>query len=305
MLAFFKKYQRDALYLAVILALSSWIVSDFQCKEEQALIQELMASTKVAINQADLQFRYYYSEIQREAAAFPEKTKDVWKRTRQIEKLVQRDLSTVADLVSSRYKAGKPRVAQRESEIRALQVELRNLADSRILLGKNDSVYLSLVIKASLYCDSAACAKPEWAALSTRITPELQVAGLLNLKFRILTAGLHAISACYSETQPRGIIEHFWMPMLSTSRAVIRPGEVFEADISLTEYPPRTDGMAVYVDNKPIAIKDGLAAYRRRFFKPGIHKIQVRVDVTNPYTKQVKEYSKTFEVLVVEPCPGE
>ncbi|MCB0531530.1 MAG: hypothetical protein KDD14_04970 [Saprospiraceae bacterium] len=304
MAAFFKKYRRDVVYMVVILGLVGWIAIDYPGKLNRALIEEFAESSRVGFGHVERLFNYYYDKIQKEADAFPEKNDAVWARTRQIRKLIEKAEETVRDVIKARYAEGRIVHKLSSNEIDTLKREFSVLADALVPLLGDDAPQWPQWIKQTLHSDSVAYARPNWAALSSDLGPKQAAVGLLNLAHSIRTAGVIAIGTCYQETQPQGIIEGFWMPVMSAERSVLRPGELFDADFFLTEYSTRTENLAVFVNDKPVAIKDGLANYRHRFDKPGVYKLDVRIDLKNPYTKQVKPFSKIFEVLVVEPCPG-
>ncbi len=306
MAAFFKKYRRDMVYLAAIVGLVGWMVFDYQGKLNRALIAELTETSRIAQSQTEQFSRYFSAEIQKEADAFPENNKGIWPRTRQISELIQRANLAVQDVRRTKYIGMEPVRKLSGTEIEDLQLKFKVLADSLVLLLSNADPYWIKSIQQLLYSDSAACSRANWAALSPDLGPKQAAAGLSNLVSRIEAAGFIAIHSCYQETQPGDrLICYPWMPVMAATRSVVRPGELFDADFFLTEYSLRTENLAVFVDGKPVAKNDGLAHYRRRFNTPGVHYLNVRIDVTNPYTKQVSPYIKTFEVLVVEPCPEE
>lgn len=304
MAAFFRKYRRDVVYLVVILGLVGWLAFDYQGKLNRALIAELTETSRIAGENTALFSEYYSSEIQKEVNAFPEKNKGLWPRTRKINKLIENAHLAVQGVRRTKYIGMQPVHKLSGTEIEDLQLKFKVLADSLVLLLGDADPHWIKSIQQLLYSDSAACSRANWAALSPGLGPEQAAAGLLNLIGRIRAAGLTAIHTCYQETQPRGIIDRAWMPIMSTVRSVLRPGELFEANIFLTEYSPRTENLTVFVNDKPVAINDGLAHYRRRFHRPGIHQLNVQIDVYNRLTEEIKPFYKTFEVLVAEPCPG-
>ncbi|MCB9331929.1 MAG: hypothetical protein H6574_12680 [Lewinellaceae bacterium] len=305
MAAFFKKYRRDVVYMTAIVGSMGCAVFFYQGKLNRALLDELTETSRIARGQTEQFSRYFSAEIQKEADAFPEKNKGLWRRTRQISTLIENAKLALWATSNSKYIVLEPVHRLSSTEIQDIQLKFKVLADSLVLLlGDADPLWIKS-IQHLLYSDSAAYTRANWAALSSDLGPKQAVAGLTNLIARIEAAGLIANQTCYQETQPRGIIEHYWIPVLSTARSVLRPGELFEADIFLTEYTPRTENRAVFVNDKPIAINDGLAHYRGQFHRPGVHQLNVRIDAYNPLTKEIKPFYKTFEVLVVEPCPEE
>jgi gliding motility-associated protein GldM len=89
-----------------------------------------------------------------------------------------------------------------------------------------------------------------------------------------------------------------FQPAISAPKGYVIRGEKYEADIFLSAYSTQADNINISVNGSSIPLKDGIAHYETTASGLGSQTYKVRINVTNPLTKEVKPYEKdfTFEV---------
>lgn len=93
-----------------------------------------------------------------------------------------------------------------------------------------------------------------------------------------------------------------FLPVISAKKAYLLRGETYEADVFLSAYSTSAgDNTKIFVDGANIPVEDGKAVYKKTASSLGTKKFSVKIQVTNPLTEEVKEYSSDFEYEVGEP----
>ena len=87
-------------------------------------------------------------------------------------------------------------------------------------------------------------------------------------------------------------------PVVSATKSYLIGGETYEADVFLGAYSSTADNIKVYVNGSYLPMDAGKAHYSVRASGLGVKKYSVKIDVVNPLTKEVKNYSKEFEYEV-------
>ncbi|MEZ4948737.1 MAG: gliding motility protein GldM [Saprospiraceae bacterium] len=90
-------------------------------------------------------------------------------------------------------------------------------------------------------------------------------------------------------------------PVTSASKGYVIKGETYTADVFLSAYSTSSSGNTrIIVNGSSLPVKDGKATYQSTASSIGTKQYNVQIDVTNPLTKEVKTYKKTFEYEVGE-----
>jgi gliding motility-associated protein GldM len=90
-------------------------------------------------------------------------------------------------------------------------------------------------------------------------------------------------------------------PVASAAKGYVIKGEPYNADIFLSAYSTSSSGNTqIIVNGSNLPVKDGKASYTTTASSIGTKQYNVTINVTNPLTKEVKTYKKTFEYEVGE-----
>ncbi len=90
-------------------------------------------------------------------------------------------------------------------------------------------------------------------------------------------------------------------PVISANKGYVIKGEKYQADVFLSAYSTSASGNTrISVNGSSLPVKDGKASYETTGSRLGENKFNVKIDVTNPLTNEVKSYSKEFKFEVGE-----
>ena len=89
-------------------------------------------------------------------------------------------------------------------------------------------------------------------------------------------------------------------PVISAPKGYVIRGEKYQADVFLSAYSTTANNVSISVGGSSLPVREGKAHYEVSTSSAGTKKFDVRINVTNPLTKQVKTYSKEFEYEVGE-----
>lgn len=90
-------------------------------------------------------------------------------------------------------------------------------------------------------------------------------------------------------------------PVISAPKGYIIKGEKYTADVFLSAYSTSSGGNTrISVNGSSLPVKEGKATYETIGSRLGENKFSVKIDVTNPLTKETKSYSKDFSFEVGE-----
>jgi gliding motility-associated protein GldM len=90
-------------------------------------------------------------------------------------------------------------------------------------------------------------------------------------------------------------------PVISAPKGYIIKGEKYSADVFLSAYSTSSSGNTrISVNGSSLSVKEGKGTYETVGSRLGENKFSVRIDVTNPLTKETKSYSKDFSFEVGE-----
>lgn len=90
-------------------------------------------------------------------------------------------------------------------------------------------------------------------------------------------------------------------PVVSAVKGYVIKGERYTADVFLSAFSTSAgDNTRILVNGSSLPVKDGKATYETTTSQIGSKQYNVEIQVTNPLTKEVKSYKKTFEYEVGE-----
>ena len=91
-------------------------------------------------------------------------------------------------------------------------------------------------------------------------------------------------------------------PVVAAKKGYVIRGEQYEADVFLSAYSSAAgDNTKIFVNGSQLDVEEGKASYATTANRIGPQKVNVRIEVENPLTKKVEEYTGEFEYEVGEP----
>jgi gliding motility-associated protein GldM len=92
-----------------------------------------------------------------------------------------------------------------------------------------------------------------------------------------------------------------FVPVVSASKGYVIRGEKYEADVFLSAFSTAAgDNTKVFVNGNSLKVEDGKARYETTASSLGTQKYKVKIEVTNPVTKDVTPYEAEFSYEVGE-----
>ena len=87
-------------------------------------------------------------------------------------------------------------------------------------------------------------------------------------------------------------------PALSAEKNYVISGDKFAADIFLSAYSTSADNISIAVNGSNLPVKEGFAHYEASTSGVGERTVKVSINVKNPLTNEIKNYSKDFKYEV-------
>ena len=87
-------------------------------------------------------------------------------------------------------------------------------------------------------------------------------------------------------------------PAVSAEKSYVISGDKYAADVFLSAYSSSADNVSISVNGANLATKDGVARYETGTSGVGERNFKVSINVKNPLTGEVKNYSKEFKYEV-------
>lgn len=143
--------------------------------------------------------------------------------------------------------------------------------------------------------------KKDWVDFKFRQMP---VAACFPILGKIQSDAKNSASAvlnyCLKKVAGEDIKMDAFEPVISAPKGYVIRGEKYQADVFLSAYSTTANNVSINVAGSSLPVKDGKAHYEVSTNSPGTKKYEVRINVTNPLTKEVKSYTKEFEYEVGE-----
>ena len=141
--------------------------------------------------------------------------------------------------------------------------------------------------------------KKNWADFKFRQMP---VAACFPILGKIQSDAKASSSAvlnyCLKKVAGEDIKFDAFQPAISAPKGYVIAGEKYEADIFLSAYSTNADNISISVDGRGLPIKEGVAKYETGTSSTGTKPYKVSINVKNPLTGEVKNYSKEFQYEV-------
>jgi gliding motility-associated protein GldM len=87
-------------------------------------------------------------------------------------------------------------------------------------------------------------------------------------------------------------------PALSAEKSYVISGDKYVADVFLSAYSSSADNISISVNGSGVAMKDGIAHYEAGTSGVGERSVNVNINVKNPLTQKIDNYSKEFKYEV-------
>ncbi|MBK6929625.1 MAG: hypothetical protein IPH12_01735 [Saprospirales bacterium] len=143
--------------------------------------------------------------------------------------------------------------------------------------------------------------KTSWADFRFRQMPVaacFPILGKIQSDAKTSTAAV--LNYCLGKVQGEDLKMDAFEPVISAPKGYVIRGDKYEADVFLSAYSTTASNISISVNGSGLPVKDGKAHYETGTSSPGTKKFEVRINVTNPLTKEVKPYVKSFEYEVGE-----
>ncbi len=141
--------------------------------------------------------------------------------------------------------------------------------------------------------------KTSWADFKFRQMP---VAACFPILGKIQSDAKASSSAvlnyCLKQVAGEDIKFDAFQPAISAPKGYVIAGEKYEADIFLSAYSTNADNISISVDGRGLPLKEGVAKYETGTSSTGTKTYKVSINVKNPLTGEVKNYSKDFQYEV-------
>ncbi|MFN0015137.1 MAG: gliding motility protein GldM [Saprospiraceae bacterium] len=106
------------------------------------------------------------------------------------------------------------------------------------------------------------------------------------------------LNYCLKKVAGEDIKFDAFQPAISAPKGYVIAGDKYEADIFLSAYSTNADNISISVDGRSLPIKEGVAKYETGTSSTGTKPFKVSINVKNPLTNEVKNYSKEFQYEV-------
>jgi gliding motility-associated protein GldM len=141
--------------------------------------------------------------------------------------------------------------------------------------------------------------KTSWADFRFRQMP---VAACFPILGKIQSDAKASSSAvlnyCLEKVAGKDIKFDAFQPAISAPKGYVISGEKYEADVFLSAFSTQADNISISVDGRSIPLKEGIAKYETGTSATGTKSYKVSINVKNPLTGEVKNYSKEFQYEV-------
>jgi len=143
--------------------------------------------------------------------------------------------------------------------------------------------------------------KKDWVDFKFRQMPVAACFPILGkLQSDAKSSASAVLRYCAEQVGGKDIKFDAFAPAISAPKGYVIRGDKYEADVFLSAYSTQADNINIAVDGRSIPLKEGIAHYETGTSSTGTKTYKVRINVTNPLTKEVKTYEKDFQYEVGE-----
>lgn len=296
---FFQRFGWHLPYWVVIMGLVGWIIWEkVNCKSKwlNEVSIETLKNAGASIQNQSLSQRY---EIQKNAMEYPSpKNTHLDSFSERTIQMVGRFQGLIQNLAPDLISSESNRKSLTSKQVDTLLQRAIELQDSLLLLGGRDPILkkampdLLLSLPQNQIGKFLTESKTDFLLLTLQnIQARTEICKSTLLTFFSDHIGRPLHSGC-----------SFFAPAFSVENPAPKIGELYTADIFLSAFYTRADNIRIYVNGRELKVNDGVARFQRRYDTPGEKTYAVKVLVTNPYTKEEKEYNKYFRINVLPQC---
>ncbi|MEY3050695.1 MAG: hypothetical protein RLY31_480 [Bacteroidota bacterium] len=144
--------------------------------------------------------------------------------------------------------------------------------------------------------------KTSWSDWKFRQMPVAAVYPLLTkIQADSKSSATTVLNYLFKKVVGEDLIFDAFEPVISSPKGYIIKGEKYTADVFLSAYSTSASGNTrITVNGANLPVKDGKGTYETVGSRLGENKFNVKIDVTNPLTNEVKSYAKEFSFEVGE-----
>lgn len=102
------------------------------------------------------------------------------------------------------------------------------------------------------------------------------------------------------KTEVNTIKPDAFIPVVAADKSYVIRGEPYTSEIFLAAYSSTADNIKMWVDGRPVEVRNGKAAFNTTAGSIGAKQHKMRVELTDPVTGEVKRFEKTFGYEVGE-----
>jgi gliding motility-associated protein GldM len=138
-----------------------------------------------------------------------------------------------------------------------------------------------------------------WAEYKFKQMPVAAVFPLLGkMQSDAKSSATAVLNFCANKVGGEDIKFDAFKPAISAPKGYVIRGEKYSADIFLSAYSTQADNISISVNGNGLPLKEGVAHYETTASGLGSQKYKVSINVKNPLTGEVKNYSQDFEFEV-------
>ncbi len=141
--------------------------------------------------------------------------------------------------------------------------------------------------------------KTSWADFRFRQMPVAACFPILGkLQSDTKTSAAAVLQYCLEGVAGKEVKFDAFRPAISAPKGYVIAGEKYEADVFLSAYSTQADNISISVDGRNLPLKEGIAKYEVGTSSTGTKTYKVSINVKNPLTEEVKNYSGEFQYEV-------
>lgn len=141
----------------------------------------------------------------------------------------------------------------------------------------------------------------DWATFTFNQMPVVSVLPLLS-KWQndAQIAQTVLLNHFLKKTEVNTIKPDAFIPVVAAEQSYVIRGEPFQSEIFLAAYSSTADNIKMWVDGRPLEVRNGKAAFNTTSSSIGVKNHKMRVELTDPVTGEIKEFEKQFGYEVGE-----
>ena len=277
-------------YWLLILPLAGYLTYDRYTDHYDEIAPVLENTNALGLKTTRQMNEGYLNEVQKNAYAYPTDENQILRR----QALAARKQT---DTCQNRIRAIQAkRNAIHRTELNQLANALRQLADSLLVFSGQDSS-AAADLTALLYRPAAGMETPGMAGFFKNAR-DAQTKLYLDDQIWKTELALRLVLGDISGNIYKDDIRFDdYLPVLEVENCA-EAGKPFSGKIYLFGYSKQAESIKYFVDGREYRATAGLVQYEERFPNPGVHTRQIKAQVTNPLTQEIRTYLNDFKITV-------